>query len=235
MMCSSAIWISYKNKRVPSSIMITKWGIRPYALAFSWIILLPPHPTPSLCSPTEVMMESFPRRGKLFMANLGFSSFPHLPEALPGKLLWAQNLLKKLMNRWITGIKKLLQAWRAWWAPAQVIGTPGLSEPKSDSEEQKVPRASFPSWQALTWSFTLLSILTSSPVPSAPSLRGKDEKEPGRVRATFKSRHGIVFPDSIQSADRSILTDFRTHGGLSKAGPRSPLSLALMFPSRLEP
>lgn len=80
-----------------------------------------------------------------------------------------------------------------------MLGTLGLSKLKSDSEEHNVQRVLFPSCQALTQSFTLPSILISSPVPSAPSFSSRDEKEPGWVfwgSSKFQNQHGIAFPES---------------------------------------
>lgn len=134
-------------------------------------------------------------------ANLVLVLFhPNLPKAPSGKLHWAQNCLNQLIRRWITGIKKPLQAPHTWWAPAQVVGTPGVSKPRSDSLEQNVPWLLFPIWPGSWLSsspFFLFSFPFQFPVPHHQLASGIKR---GQSRAfwasdSFQNQRGVSFPE----------------------------------------
>lgn len=147
-------------------------------------------------------------------ANLVLVLFhPNLPKAPSGKLHRAQNCLNQLIRRWIIGTKKLLQAphtWRALaqvvGAPAQVVGTPGVSKPRSDSLEQKAPWLLFPIWPGSWLSsspFFLFSFPFQFPVPHHPTgIRDQEGPESGILGIRQLSKPAWCFFSWVQPTDR---------------------------------
>lgn len=140
-------------------------------------------------------------------ANLVLVLFhPNLPKAPSGKLHWAQNCLNQLIRRWITGTKKPLQAPHTWRAPAQVVGTPGVSKPRSDSSEQKAPWLLFPIWPGSWLSsspFFLFSFPSQFPVPHHPTgIRDQEGPELGILGIRQLSKPAWCFFSWMQPTDR---------------------------------